>query len=119
MNRNKLNRIKAIRKTDSLPVADPCYLAKGFFERLVGLMGESELQHGEGLWIEPCNSIHTFFMKFPIDVLYLDREGKVVEIQREIKPWRVAKPVFNAHSVIELPSGSTRHLRKGDELWLS
>ncbi len=66
--------MKLIRKSDQRVIANPCIVAKKFWERTKGLMGQPYLEHGSGLLIEPCNSIHTCFMKFSIDVVYLDRE---------------------------------------------
>ena len=72
----------------------------------MGLMGRSNLASGEGLWIEPCNSIHMFFMLFAIDVLFLDRDGKVKRVLLRLRPWRVSPIVFGARTVVELPAGT-------------
>lgn len=80
--------------------------ATDFWSRGRGLIGASSLEEGEGLLIEPCNSVHCFFMSFPIDVVYIDKEGQVVGMDREMKPWRVGRPRLKAHSVIELPAGA-------------
>ncbi len=61
---------------------------------------------GHGLWIEPCNSIHMFFMKFAIDVLFLDSGGRVKRVLLALKPWRVSPIVFGARTVVELPAGT-------------
>ena len=70
-------------------------------------MFRSSLKADTGLVIDPCSSIHTFWMRFPIDVLYVDREGIVLRADREMKPWRFG-PLFvrNGRYVIELPSGT-------------
>ena len=70
-------------------------------------MLQHEFPEGQGLVIDPCSSIHMFFMRFPIDVLYMDREDKVVRAQQGIKPWRVG-PLWTrgAKYVIELPAGT-------------
>ena len=71
----------------------------------------------EGLWIVPCPMIHTFFMKFPIDVLFLDRSLKVVRVLEDLKPWRLSPWVFSAHSVLELAGGSLRgSVKVGEQL---
>jgi uncharacterized membrane protein (UPF0127 family) len=69
-------------------------------------MGRKELPAGRALWIEPCNSIHMFFMRFAIDVLFLDREGKVKRVMLRLRPWRISPIVFGARCVIELPAGT-------------
>ena len=85
---------------DSLDVADT------FVKSLRGLMGKSCLKSGRGLWIKPCQSVHTFWMRFPIDVLFLDKEGMVVHFIEYLKPFRISKHVLKARSVLELPAGS-------------
>ena len=74
--------------------------------RLKGLLGRNGLAEGEGLHIVPCNSIHMFFMRFPIDVAFLDREGRVVRAVHTIKPWRATRMYLDAYSALELPAGT-------------
>jgi len=64
------------------------------------------LPDGGGLVIEPCNSIHMFFMRYPLDIVFLSKEGKVVFMYRGIKPWRMGRIVRGARLAIELPEGS-------------
>jgi len=87
-------------------------------ERLRGLLGRDGLPHGHALLIEPCNSIHTFFMRFPIDVLFLDREGQVVRALPRLRPWRATRVYLAAHSVLELWPGALeeRPVAPGDRL---
>jgi len=80
--------------------------ADTFWAGLRGLIGHQPLQPGEGLLIVPSNSIHTHFMGFAIDVLYVDREQRVVALDREMAPWRFGRIHRRAHFVIELPSGT-------------
>ena len=63
-------------------------VAERFTERLRGLIGRDGLEHGRGMLIVRCNCIHTFFMRFPIDATFLDRQGNVVKVVRSIRPWR-------------------------------
>ncbi|GAC1327439.1 MAG: DUF192 domain-containing protein [Candidatus Dormibacteria bacterium] len=81
-------------------------IASTSWSRFVGLMGRASLPAGHGLWIEPCNSIHMFFMRFAIDVLFLDREGRVKKVMLGLKPWRVSPIVFGARTTVELPAGT-------------
>jgi uncharacterized protein len=85
-------------------------------ERLFGLIGRKELAAGEGLWLEPCNGVHTIGMRFAIDLLVLDSEGRVLRIVTRLKPWRVSVPVKGAQSVVELAAGvlESTSLRPGD-----
>lgn len=85
-------------------------LAKGFFERLIGLMFKKKLEHGNALIIPYCNWIHTFFMRFPIDVIYINEEYKIVDSIIALKPWNITSPRIKAQHVIELPNGSLSNI---------
>lgn len=80
--------------------------AEDYESRSRGLLGRSSMEAGEGLWIVPCPMIHTFFMKFAIDVLFLDKTLKVVRVIENLKPWRLSPWVWSARSVLELPAGA-------------
>lgn len=86
-------------------------------KRRTGLLKHTGLEPGAGLWIVPCESVHSFFMKFTIDVLYIDRNKKVRAMRRQMKPWRVSA-CLPAHSVLELPAGTLEQTgtQKGDQL---
>ena len=88
--------------------------------RRKGLLGRDGLAHGEGLWIMPCESVHTFFMRFPIDLVYLDRKHRVRKVRSAVGAWRLSA-CFTAHSVLELPAGTARATRtqRGDLLGFS
>lgn len=92
--------------------------ARTFSARFMGLMGQTELPVGHGLHIVPCASIHTFFMRIPIDALFLDATGKVVKVLGAFPPWRLSALYFGAHSVLELPAGvaSASGTVEGDQL---
>jgi uncharacterized protein len=81
-------------------------IADHFLARLVGLLNKRGLEPGAGLLIEPCSSIHTFGMRFPIDVLALDRDYRVLGIWKDIRPWRVKVFSGGTHRVLELGSGT-------------
>lgn len=87
-----------------------------FSQRLAGLMFRSALAEGEGLWIEPCNSVHTHFMRFPIDVLFLDRQGMVLHLIPAMAPWRFSPLIRPAHAVLELAAGASQGTAVGDRL---
>lgn len=86
-------------------------------KRRVGLLKHERLEPGEGLWIKPCESVHTFFMKFAIDLVYVDRKHKVRKVRKAVPPWRVSA-CLTAHSIIELPAGTIERTgtQAGDEL---
>jgi uncharacterized protein len=81
----------------------PIRLADTFGSRFKGLMFVPEVN--EALWITPCNSIHMFFMKTSIDVLFLDASQQIISVKEKVKPWRLVLPVKHAKSVVELPPG--------------
>jgi len=72
--------------------------------RRQGLLGRDSLAEGEALMLLPCSAIHTFFMRFAIDVIFVDRDNRVVRTMSRMRPWRIAI-TWRAHSVIELPAG--------------
>ncbi len=98
-------------------VCDRCVVAASPFSRMKGLLGRSELRPGEGLLLRPASAIHTFFMRFPIDAVFLDRDWRVVGIAGDVAPWRTAGRK-GAKAVLELPAGESarRGLRPGDLL---
>ncbi len=85
--------------------------------RRKGLLGRKGLLPGEGLWIVPCESVHTFFMRFPIDLVYLDRKNRIKKVKNALGAWRMSA-CFSAHSVLELPAGTIRRTetQRGDML---
>jgi hypothetical protein len=98
-------------------LADRALIADNSKTRKTGLLKHDRLESGEGLWITPCEGIHTVGMKFPIDVLFLDKKRKVVKIRAAMPRWRMAASLF-AHSVLELPSGTAHATQttSGDQL---
>jgi uncharacterized membrane protein (UPF0127 family) len=99
-------RLRVNNVTRSRLLADRAERATSFMDRFVGLMGRRSLAFGEGMHILPCNSIHTFFMRIPIDVAFLDPEGRVVKQFSALPPWRATSVYFQARSVLELPAGT-------------
>ena len=97
--------LTAINVTRGVSLTDGGRVADGFYTRLVGLLRDKTLDHGDGLWIMHCNSIHSFGMHFIFDAVFLDKNLRVVHLVREMKPWRISKIVFAAKSVLELPAG--------------
>ena len=91
--------------------------AERLLDRFMGLMGRSGLEPGAGMYLPGCSSIHMFFMRFPIDAVYLDRQNRVRKIVRRLKPWRLSC-CLRAHSVIEAAAGWADEvgLAKGTQL---
>ena len=89
--------------------------------RRAGLLKRDKLNPGEGLWIYPTQAIHTFGMRFPIDVVFIDRQMRVRRIYHQLAPFRLTSLVWSAQSVLELPPGSlaSSETAVGDELQIS
>jgi hypothetical protein len=85
--------------------------------RSKGLLGRQGLEPGGGLWIVPCESVHTFAMKFPLDLVYLDRNLRIRKVKSGVPPWRLSA-CLSAHSVLELSAGTISHsqTKAGDKL---
>lgn len=98
-------------------IANRVEVAGSNVKRSKGLLGRKGLHPGEGMWIIPCEAVHTFFMQFPIDLVYLDRKHRVKKVRSAVPAWRLSA-CLSAHSVIELPAGTIRETRteRGDLL---
>lgn len=112
-------RVRVRNLTRDTIVAEAAEVADTSAQRRRGLLGRTGLESGGGLWIVPCESVHMFFMKFAIDLIYLDRQKNVRKVLRNLRPWRVSA-CPSAHSVLELPVGtiSTSGTEKGDQFTL-
>jgi hypothetical protein len=86
-------------------------------KRRTGLLKHTQLEPDHGLWIVPCESVHTFFMKFAIDLVYVDRKHIVRKVRSAVPPWRISA-CLAAHSIVELPAGTIERTgtQPGDEL---
>jgi uncharacterized membrane protein (UPF0127 family) len=98
--------MKVINHTRNSVLADNAVVAKSLVSRLKGLLGRAVLAKGEGLIIPDCGSIHTFFMSFNIDVVFLDRQRRVVKLKKAIAPFRLLDCPFSGDVTIELPIGT-------------
>jgi uncharacterized protein len=98
-------------------VCEECLVADRPLARMRGLLGRTDLPRGEGVLLRPAASIHTFFMRFPIDAVFVDKEGTVVGVEHGLKPWRTARR-RGAHAVLELAAGEAdaRGLAAGQQL---
>ena len=95
-------------------------VADTMISRLVGLMFKEKIPDGEGLLIDPCNSIHTFFMRYNLDVVFIGSDNRVIKIIRNLPPWRMTRIYFSASKTLELPAGKLpQDLIEGDNLEVS
>lgn len=105
--------------TAQLLISEMTY-AESFFDRAKGLLGRTQLADNAGLWIKPCNNIHTFFMKFSIDCIFVNDKLEVQKLFKTVKPFKIIGPVWKAKSVIEVNSGAIDkwNLNVGDQLYV-
>jgi len=104
--------------TREVVIGDGILEAGTFLARLRGLLGAAGLAPGEGLWIQPCNSIHSFGMRFEFDALFLGPGGKVVGMYQGFRRNRISRVFWNARGVLELPAGTIERTgtEVGDEI---
>ena len=104
-------------QTRNAVLGDAVDVADTSEKRRVGLLNHKRLEPGDGLWIVPCESVHTFFMKFPIDLVYVDKKRRVRKVRNAVPAWRLSA-CLSAHSILELPAGTAERTgtRPGDEL---
>lgn len=98
-------------------VCDRCFLATKPLARMKGLLGRASLEPGEGMLFRPAGSIHMFFMRFAIDAIFCDRDLNVVDVERNLRPWRMASR-RGSKVVIEVAEGAARDVAAGDHLVL-
>jgi uncharacterized protein len=101
-------------------VCERCQVADGPLSRMRGLLGRPRLEPDTGLLLEPCNSIHTFFMRFPIDAVFLDAERRVLRVRSRMGPWRLAG-ARGARAVLELAAGEAERcgVSAGERLYVT
>ena len=110
---------KAVHEKTGTVLAEALEVPRTMFGRGLGLMFRRSLPAGRGMWIVPCNGIHMMFMNFPIDAVFLDHGDRVKRVYRRLPRWWGIVPLeWGAHSVLELPPGSTdgMDLQKGDRI---
>ena len=98
--------VKATNRTRGTVLGESIRVAETGLTRIVGLLGERELQQGDGLLILPSQGIHTWGMQFPIDVVVLDGDWNAIALRREMRPFRLTRVWFKAAAVLELPAGT-------------
>ena len=106
-----------LRRSDGAVACERCHVAATPLLRMRGLLGWRNLPSGEGMLLRPAPSIQTFFMSFPIDAVFLDRDGKVLKVRSNVAPWRLAG-CRGAHATLELAAGEAerRGIRAGEQL---
>ena len=93
-----------LQHLDGRVVCERCVVARSSLSKMRGLLGRSSMEEGEGLLLERASSIHTAFMRFPIDAVFLDSDHVVMKVAADVRPWR-ASARLRARAVLELPAG--------------
>jgi len=108
-----------VRTSDGAIVCERCEVPKSSLARMRGLLGRGGLAPGDGMLLDASPSVHMFFMRFPIDVVFLDRDRMVVAVKHSLRPWRVAG-TRRAVAALELPAGTATAVgvEEGDVLVL-
>jgi uncharacterized protein len=109
---------QAVNVTRNKTLANSLLVADTFLSSLLGLMGRRCLPVGQGLWINPCQSVHSMWMRFPIDVIFLSNQKSIIHMVESMKPFRLTKYVSESRSVIELPANTitTTQTQVGDRV---
>lgn len=97
--------MRLINQTQNTVLAEDIFIADTLLKRIKGLLGRQEFLPGQALILDPCNSVHTFFMRFSIDLLFVDNDYKVVKVLPELVPNRISGIFWKSRLVIELPAG--------------
>lgn len=113
-----MQTVHVINTTRSAVLAARAGFANSMFSRAIGLMGQDRLPEDSGLVIDPCTSIHMFFMRFAIDALYVAGDGTVLRVVPHLRPWRLGPIVLRSRYVVELPAGVAERTgtQPGDQL---
>jgi uncharacterized membrane protein (UPF0127 family) len=116
-----MSAMKLLHLRSGKVLAERLEIPRTMFGRGWGLMFRARLEVGGGMWITPCNGIHMWFMRFPIDAVFLDRQERVVKVYPRLRRWAMVPLVWGAHSVLELPAGTVDgiNLEKGEQLVLT
>jgi len=110
--------VQVVNTTTGETLAQRAVVADSLWSRLVGLQGRSALPAGAGLVLIPNNSIHMFFMRFPIDALFVDQAGRVTRVGRACRPWTIGPIAPGALYCVELPAGAASGAQRGHQIEL-
>ncbi|MCX5698293.1 MAG: DUF192 domain-containing protein [Candidatus Omnitrophica bacterium] len=113
--------MRLINQTKNTVLAEDVFIANTPFKRIKGLLGEKVFLPNQAIILDPCNSVHTFFMRFAIDILFVDKDYKVVKALPKFSPNRISRIYWHSSRVIELPAGrlNLTNTQAKDQLQLS
>lgn len=108
--------MKCINIKTGQVIAGDLEMKDTFLGRLIGLLGKRGLKTGQGIVLKPCYQIHTFFMSFSIDVVFISKDFKVLKVMKDVKPWHLSPIVLKSLYTLELAAGCIKTLAEGDEI---
>ncbi|MFA6358489.1 MAG: DUF192 domain-containing protein [Candidatus Omnitrophota bacterium] len=108
--------MRLINKTKNFILAENVFIADTFLKRMKGLIGRKVFPSGKAIILDPCNCVHTFFMHFPIDVIFVDKNYKVVKVLNKLSPDKITSLSWHSSKVIELPVGGSSLTAVQDQL---
>ncbi len=111
-----MDSVSVYQVSNNSLIAGNVGIANTFVKRFFGLMCKQPLAQGQGLYIQPCQQIHTHFMRFAIDVVFLDGQMRVLHVEHNMKPWKISRYYKAANSVLELAPHQAQTIRIGDAL---
>ena len=116
-----MKTVRIVNLTKNTLIAQEAQIASSLGQRMKGLLGRRGLSTNEALILKPCSSIHTFFMRFPIDVLFLNQNMRIIRLIQPMLPNRLGPVVWGAKTIIELPAGriAQTQIEVGDTVDLS
>ena len=103
--------MRIINTANNTVLAEDVIIAEGLFKRMKGLLGKDELKSGQAIVLKPCTAVHTFFMRFTIDIAFVDSENRIIKTIPDLKPWRLTGIYSSARLCIELPAGTLASTR--------
>ena len=111
------NKIYKLKTSNGEVLCHKMMVASNILDRMKGLMFSAELPDCDGFLISPCNSIHTFFMRYPLDIIFLDKNFKVIKVLYGLNPWRMSWIYFRSYQVLEMKAGTLKaKLNQGETL---
>ncbi len=106
--------MRIINLSKNTLLAEDALVAEAWLRRAIGLLGRKEMQKNIALVIRPCQAIHTFFMRFSIDVIFVNRKNEIIGLETDFKPWRMSKIYWQAKFAVELPAGRISKSRSSE-----
>jgi hypothetical protein len=110
--------MRLINQTKNITLAEDVLIANTIFTRIKGLLGKKYFSPNQALILDPCNCVHTLGMRFSIDILFIDKEWKIIQAICQLQPNRISRMYWSSNKVIELPAGKLglTHTEAGDQL---